>query len=178
MLFCCGAWVSCWQILLQKSVALRCEACFTARKATLQQGLTNDWAATTGTRGSCFIRYTFFRFVLRITECARSFPARPVVDAAELAPQYSHLGRPSIDPVLMIRMLAVVGYVFAIRSKRLLYREVQVNLAYRWFCGLGIGGRNSGPFSVLACPQRALPRQRYVVELGGFSHFSSRRTAC
>ena len=56
---------------------------------------------------------------------------------AELAPYYSHLGRPSIDPVLMIRML-IVGYVFAIRSKRLLCREVQVNLAYRWFCGLGI----------------------------------------
>jgi transposase len=56
---------------------------------------------------------------------------------AELAPHYSHLGRPSIDPVLMIRML-IVGYVFAIRSERLLCREVQVNLAYRWFCGLGI----------------------------------------
>ena len=56
---------------------------------------------------------------------------------AELAPHYSHLGRPSIDPVLMIRML-IVGYVFAIRSERLLCREMQVNLAYRWFCGLGI----------------------------------------
>jgi transposase len=56
---------------------------------------------------------------------------------AELAPHYSHLGRPSIDPVLMIRML-IVGYVFAIRSERLLCREVQVNLAYRWFCGLDI----------------------------------------
>ena len=51
---------------------------------------------------------------------------------AELAPHYSHLGRPSIDPVLMIRML-ILGYVFAIRSERLLCREVQVNLAYRWF---------------------------------------------
>jgi transposase len=56
---------------------------------------------------------------------------------AELAPSYSHLGRPSIDPVLMIRML-ILGYVFAIRSERLLCREVQVNLAYRWFCGLSI----------------------------------------
>src|SRR6059058_324675 len=55
----------------------------------------------------------------------------------ELAPYYSNLGRPSIDPVLMIRML-IVGYVFAIRSERLLCREVQVNLAYRWFCGLSI----------------------------------------
>jgi transposase len=56
---------------------------------------------------------------------------------AELASYYSPLGRPSIDPVLMIRML-IVGYVFAIRSERLLCREVQVNLAYRWFCCLSI----------------------------------------
>jgi hypothetical protein len=55
----------------------------------------------------------------------------------ELAPHYSSMGRPSIDPELMIRML-VVGYVFAIRSERLICREVQVNLAYRWFCRLGI----------------------------------------
>lgn len=55
----------------------------------------------------------------------------------ELAPYYSHTGRRSIDPVLMIRML-VVGYVFAIRSERQLCSEVQVNLAYRWFCKLGI----------------------------------------
>ena len=50
------------------------------------------------------------------------------------------MGRPSIDPVLMIRML-IVGYVFAIRSERALCREVQVNLAYRWFCGLSIEDR-------------------------------------
>jgi transposase len=55
----------------------------------------------------------------------------------ELGPYYSHTGRPSIDPVLMIRML-LVGYVFAIRSERQLCSEVQVNLAYRWFCKLGI----------------------------------------
>ena len=55
----------------------------------------------------------------------------------ELAPYYSHTGRPSIDPVLMIRML-IVGYVFAIRSERQLCSEVQVNLAYRWFCKLGV----------------------------------------
>jgi transposase len=56
---------------------------------------------------------------------------------AELGPHYSARGRPSIDPVLMIRML-LVGYVFAIRSERSLCREVQVNMAYRWFCGLSI----------------------------------------
>lgn len=55
----------------------------------------------------------------------------------ELAPFYSILGRPSIDPELMIRML-IVGYVFAIRSEREICRDVQVNLAYRWFCGLGL----------------------------------------
>src|SRR5215510_12432709 len=56
---------------------------------------------------------------------------------SELAPYYSQLGRPSIDPVLMIRML-IVGYVFAIRSERALCRDVRVNLAYRWSCGLSI----------------------------------------
>jgi transposase len=55
----------------------------------------------------------------------------------ELAAHYSSIGRPSIDPELMVRML-IVGYVFAIRSERLICREVQVNLAYRWFCKLGI----------------------------------------
>ena len=56
---------------------------------------------------------------------------------SELAPFYPNVGRPSIDPALMIRML-IIGYVFAIRSERALCRDVQVNLAYRWFCGLSI----------------------------------------
>jgi transposase len=56
---------------------------------------------------------------------------------SELQSFYPKIGRPSIDPVLMIRML-VVGYVFAIRSERALCRDLQVNLAYRWFCGLNI----------------------------------------
>jgi transposase len=55
----------------------------------------------------------------------------------ELAPHYSAIGRPSLDLVLVIRML-ILGYVFAIQSERQLCREVQVNLAYRWFCDLGI----------------------------------------
>jgi len=55
----------------------------------------------------------------------------------ELKPYYSHTGRPSVDPELMIRML-IVGYVFALRSERRLCAEVQVNLAYRWFCRLDI----------------------------------------
>ena len=57
---------------------------------------------------------------------------------AELAPCCSHIGRPSIDPVLMIRML-LLGCVLAMRSERLLCREVQVNLAYSWMSsGLSI----------------------------------------
>src|SRR6266478_3403417 len=55
----------------------------------------------------------------------------------ELSPHYPALGRPSIDPILMIRML-ILGYAFGLRSERLLCREVRVNLAYRWFCGLSI----------------------------------------
>ncbi|WBU62259.1 IS1182 family transposase [Paracoccus albus] len=50
---------------------------------------------------------------------------------------YSHTGRPSIDPELMIRML-VVGYVMGLRSERRLCQEVHLNLAYRWFCRLGL----------------------------------------
>jgi transposase len=65
----------------------------------------------------------------------------PVLDLSwvhkELAPYYSHTGRPSIDPVLMIRML-IIGYVFAIRSERAICAELKVNLAYRWFCKLSI----------------------------------------
>ncbi len=56
---------------------------------------------------------------------------------AYLAPFYSHIGRPSIDPELMIRML-MVGYCFGIRSERRLCEEVHLNLAYRWFCRLEI----------------------------------------
>jgi transposase len=57
----------------------------------------------------------------------------------ELVPFYSTLGRPSIDPELMIRML-IVGYCFGIRSERRLCEEVHLNLAYRWFCRLGLDG--------------------------------------
>ena len=54
-----------------------------------------------------------------------------------LEPFYSHTGRPSIDPELMIRML-IVGYCFGIRSERRLCEEVHLNLAYRWFCRLDL----------------------------------------
>jgi transposase len=57
----------------------------------------------------------------------------------ELELFYSAIGRPSIDPELMIRML-IVGYCFGIRSERRLCEEVHLNLAYRWFCRLGLDG--------------------------------------
>ena len=55
------------------------------------------------------------------------------------APFYSSTGRPSVDPELLIRML-IVGYCFGIRSERRLCEEVHLNLAYRWFCRLGLDG--------------------------------------
>ena len=57
-----------------------------------------------------------------------------------LKPFYSQMGRPSVDPELMIRML-IVGYCMGIRSERRLCDEVHPNLAYRWFCGLGLDGK-------------------------------------
>ena len=57
----------------------------------------------------------------------------------ELRPFYSETGRPSIDPELMIRML-IIGYTHGIRSERRLCEEVHLNLAYRWFCRLGLDG--------------------------------------
>jgi len=56
-----------------------------------------------------------------------------------LRPYYSETGRPSIDPELMIRML-IIGYCMGIRSERRLCEEVDLNLAYRWFCRLGLEG--------------------------------------
>ena len=58
---------------------------------------------------------------------------------AHLASFYSSIGRPSIDPELLIRML-LVGYCLGIRSERRLCEEVHLNLAYRWFCRLGLDG--------------------------------------
>ena len=59
---------------------------------------------------------------------------------AALKPFYSSTGRPSVDPELMIRML-LVGYCLGIRSERRLCEEVHLNLAYRWFCRLGLDGK-------------------------------------
>jgi transposase len=55
----------------------------------------------------------------------------------QLDPHYSEIGRPSIDPELMIRML-IVGYCYGLRSERKLTQEVELHLAYRWFCRLDL----------------------------------------
>jgi len=55
----------------------------------------------------------------------------------QLKPFYSEIGRPSVDPELMIRML-IVGYCYGIRSERKLCEEARLHLAYRWFCRLDL----------------------------------------
>ena len=59
---------------------------------------------------------------------------------AHFQPYYSTTGRPSVDPELMVRML-IIGYCQGIRSERRLCEEVYLNLAYRWFCRLGLEGQ-------------------------------------
>src|SRR5215212_4878949 len=62
------------------------------------------------------------------------------LDLAQLLAAFSSTtGRPSIDPELMIRML-LIGYCYGLRSERRLCEEVHLNLAYRWFCRLGLDG--------------------------------------
>ena len=75
----------------------------------------------------------------------------------DLASFYSAMGRPSVDPELMIRML-IVGYCFGIRSERRLCEEVHLNLAYRWFCRLGLDGDVSRSFDVFKEPPRTFSR--------------------
>ncbi len=54
-----------------------------------------------------------------------------------MSPYYSKLGRPSIDPVSVIKML-LIGYLYGIKSERRLIEEIRLNIAYRWFCGFGM----------------------------------------
>ena len=58
----------------------------------------------------------------------------------QLEPYYSEIGRPSVDPDLMIRML-IIGYCYGLRSERRLTQEVELHLAYRWFCRLDLDDR-------------------------------------
>ena len=55
----------------------------------------------------------------------------------KLKPFYSEIGRPSIDPELMLRML-IVGYCYGTRFERKLCEDVELHLAYRWFCRLDL----------------------------------------
>jgi transposase len=90
-------------------------------------------------------RQLFYRFNLdeRVPEGhllrrMNVFVSRALADLHRgLSACYSHTGRPSIDPELMIRML-IVGYCYGIRSERRLCEEVSLNLAYRWFCRLDL----------------------------------------
>ena|ERR1700686_2197581 len=78
----------------------------------------------------------------------------------ELRPFYSSIGRPSIDPELMMRML-IVGYCMGIRSERRLCEEIHLNLAYRWFCDLGLDGRVPDHSTFSAQPAWPVPAERY-----------------
>src|ERR671911_2488342 len=79
---------------------------------------------------------------------------------AHLRPFYSEIGRPSIDPELMIRML-IVGYCYGIRSERRLCEEVELHLAYRWFCRLDLDDKvpDHSTFSV---NRHGRPRERHL----------------
>ena len=79
----------------------------------------------------------------------------------ELKPFYSNIGRPSIDPELMMRML-IVGYCMGIRSERRLCEEVHLNLAYRWFCRPRARRQGAGPLDLLAQPAWSVPAERYA----------------
>jgi transposase len=72
----------------------------------------------------------------------------------KLEPFYSDIGRPSIDPELMIRML-IVGYCYGVRFERRLCEEVALHLAYRWFCRLDLDDKV--PLDVLGQSPRSLP---------------------
>ena len=61
--------------------------------------------------------------------------------------------------------MLILGYVFAIRSERALCREVQLNLAYRWFCGLGI--EDNAPTSWLTTRPIATPKAVISSGVGG-----------
>ena len=58
----------------------------------------------------------------------------------KVADLYSNTGRPSIDPVVMIKML-LIGYIYGIDSERKLEQEITVNIAYRWFLGIDFDER-------------------------------------
>ena len=102
-------------------------------------GADHDGATDVTTVGTVFYSFRLDEAVRRTTRFARSLrfsiSVGPILGLRPITPE---IGRPPIDPVLMMIRMLIVGYVFGIRSERGLCREVQVNLAYRWFCGLSI----------------------------------------
>ena len=76
-----------------------------------------------------------------------------------LEPYYSEIGRPSVDPELMIRMLIIV-YCHGLRSERRLTQEVELHLAYRWFCRLDLEGPAS--LDLLGEPVASISGKRRV----------------
>ena len=89
----------------------------------------------------CFTTSTLTTTSLPITCCAAlTGISTSRVSGRLLKPFYSGIGRPSIDPALMIRML-MVGYCMGIRSERRLCEGVHLNLARRWFRRLGLDGK-------------------------------------
>jgi transposase len=91
-------------------------------------------------RQTCDQSQLFYLFNLerRIPTSHLPVVTRVLADLREkLAPFYSAIGRPSIDPELMIRML-IVGYCYGLRFERRLCEEVELHLAYRWFCRLDL----------------------------------------
>src|SRR5580704_12745530 len=87
--------------------------------------------------------FYLFNLERRIPACHLLRRINPVVTQVladlrgKLRPFYSDIGRPSIDPELMIRML-IIGYCYGIRFERKLCEEVELHLAYRWFCRLDL----------------------------------------
>ena len=92
--------------------------------------------------------FYLFNLERRIPACHLLRRINPVVSRIlvelrdKLAPFFSGIGRPSIDPELMIRML-IIGYCYGIRSERRLCEEVELHLAYRWFCRLDLDDQRS-----------------------------------
>ena len=78
----------------------------------------------------------------------------------QLGAYYSAIGRPSVDPELMIRML-IVGYCYGIRHERRLCAEVKLHLGYRWFCKLDLTDKVPHPLDVFRQSSRALSRERH-----------------
>src|SRR5262245_7520804 len=82
---------------------------------------------------------------------------------------YNRIGRPSIDPELMIRML-IVGYCYGIRSERRLCEEVELHLAYRWFCRLDLDDKVPDHSTSIGMAAFAMPTSCVAYSKGWFAH--------